>query len=67
LVAQVNATYLPNKVLQLARPGTAFAAISPLLQGKSQVDGKPTAYVCQNFTCSPPVTSRNELQALLEN
>ena len=67
LIAQVNATYLPNKVLQLARPGTALAAISPLLQGKSQVDGKPTAYVCQNFTCSAPVTSRNELQALLEN
>ena len=67
LIAQVNATYLPNKVLQLARPGTALAAISPLLQGKSQVDGKPTAYVCQNFTCSPPVTSRNELQVLLEN
>jgi uncharacterized protein YyaL (SSP411 family) len=67
LIAQVNATYLPNKVLQLARPGAALAAISPLLQGKSQVDGKPTAYVCQNFTCSPPVTSRNELQALLKN
>lgn len=67
LIAQVNATYLPNKVIQLAPPGTALAAISPLLQGKTQVDGKPTVYVCQNFTCSSPVTSANELQVLLEN
>ena len=67
LIAQVNSTYLPNKVVQLATPSAALASISPLLQGKTQVDGNPTVYVCQNFTCSAPVTNRSELQALLEN
>jgi uncharacterized protein YyaL (SSP411 family) len=27
-----------------------------LLQGRSLIDGKPTAYVCQNFSCKLPVT-----------
>jgi len=67
LIAQANSIYLPNKVMQLAMPGTALAEISPLLQGKTQVDGMPTVYVCQNFTCSAPVTSPKELNALLAN
>jgi uncharacterized protein len=30
------------------------------------VDGKPAAYVCENFTCQLPVTSAAELTALLK-
>jgi len=67
LIAEMNALYLPNKVVQLATPGTALADISPLLQGKTQIAGKATVYVCQNFTCSAPVTSASELRALLES
>jgi uncharacterized protein YyaL (SSP411 family) len=66
MITEINSTYLPNKVLQLATPDTPLAEISPLLQGKTQVDGKPTAYVCQNFTCSAPATSARELKALLD-
>jgi uncharacterized protein len=28
----------------------------PLLEGKTQVDGKPTVYVCERFACQAPVT-----------
>jgi uncharacterized protein len=66
MIAEINSIYLPNKVVQLATPDTALAEISPLLEGKNQVDGRPTAYVCQNFTCSAPVTSASELRTLLE-
>src|SRR4030095_8915042 len=39
--------YLPNKVVVVADPTDALlAAKLPLLQGKSLVSGKPTAYVC---------------------
>ena len=28
----------------------------PLLRGRTMVDNKPTAYVCENFACKQPVT-----------
>jgi uncharacterized protein YyaL (SSP411 family) len=29
------------------------------------VDGKPAAYVCENFTCQEPTTDPEKLRALL--
>jgi uncharacterized protein YyaL (SSP411 family) len=37
----------------------------PLLQGRTAVDGKPAAYVCENFSCQLPVTTPEELRKLL--
>jgi uncharacterized protein len=65
LLAETRSIYLPNKVVQLVAPEKALGDISPLLAGKKQIDGKPTAYVCENFTCSAPVTSAGELRKLL--
>jgi uncharacterized protein YyaL (SSP411 family) len=62
----VHSTYLPNSTLQLAGPDTPLAEITPLLEGKRQIDGKATAYVCHKFTCSAPVTSWDELKSLLD-
>jgi hypothetical protein len=63
---KIHSFYLPNKILQLVEPGEPLGKISPLLEGKTQLNGKTTAYVCHNFSCSPPVTEREELEALLE-
>jgi uncharacterized protein len=37
----------------------------PLMQGRHAVDGKPAAYVCENFSCKAPVTEPAELERLL--
>ncbi len=67
LITAIHSLYLPNKVIQFAAPGSSLAQISPLLERKTQIDGKPTVYVCRNFTCSAPVTNASEVKALLES
>ncbi|MBI2951168.1 thioredoxin domain-containing protein, partial [bacterium] len=68
LLATVYGRFLPNKVVCLLDPadGAGGEDLTPLLKGKAQKGGRATAYVCQNFTCSAPVTEAGELEALLE-
>jgi uncharacterized protein YyaL (SSP411 family) len=67
IIANIHALYLPNLTLQLARPDQPLEQVSALLSSKKQINGKPTAYVCQNFTCSQPVTEWQDLKALLDS
>jgi uncharacterized protein YyaL (SSP411 family) len=66
LIANIHSLYLPNLTLQVAAPDESLEQFSPLLVGKKQINGEPTAYVCQNFTCSQPVTEWQDLKAILE-
>jgi len=65
LLAQIHNTYLPNKTIRRVSPAEELEKISPLLAGKSQIEGKSTVYVCHNFTCAAPVTEWEELEPLL--
>ncbi len=60
----IGLQYLPLSVVYLVEGKTK--ADTPLLEGRAPVDGKPTAYVCENFTCRRPVTSVAELTELLK-
>jgi uncharacterized protein len=65
LFGVINSIYLPNMTLQLVGPDEPLEQVSPLFAGKTQIDGKATAYVCHNYTCSAPVTRPDELKSLL--
>ena len=65
LLQQIRRTYLPNRTLSVVDP-LQGASLPPLLQGKGQLDGKPTVYVCHNRTCSAPVTEWEVLHPLLQ-
>ncbi|HYY42325.1 MAG TPA: thioredoxin domain-containing protein, partial [Pyrinomonadaceae bacterium] len=67
LAHEVWRRYLPNKVVALAAEGDEQArAIVPLLRDRPALGGRPTAYVCENYTCQQPVTTPEELAAQLD-
>ncbi len=57
--------YLPNAVLVLSDLHSGESDSIPLLAGRSTVNGKATAYVCENFVCQRPTSSVAELLELL--
>ncbi|WP_033070321.1 thioredoxin domain-containing protein [Thalassospira australica] len=56
--------YLPNRAITILSDGDALPDGHPA-QGKTAIDGKETAYVCQGPVCSAPVTSVDALSKLL--
>ena len=66
LLRTVNGRYLANRVI-VGADGESAAATSglPLLEGRGMVDGRPTAYVCENYACQLPVTHAEALAAQL--
>jgi uncharacterized protein YyaL (SSP411 family) len=59
LVDTVHARWLPNTVVAWGDADVQLLVDRPL------VDGRPAAYVCENFACQRPVTEPDELAALL--
>ena len=65
LLQVINGNFHPNKVLVGA--GNDGEHGLPLLESRGMVEGKPTAYVCQNYACQLPVTTPEELAEQLES
>jgi hypothetical protein len=68
LAAEVlGSEYRPNVVLAVASPNDPRASVVvPLLRDRTAIDGRPTAYVCERFTCKLPVTDTAALREQLE-
>jgi len=64
LLAEVRRRFLPHAILALKEPEQE--SVLPLLQGRTLVDGKATAYVCENYACKLPVTSAEALATMLD-
>jgi uncharacterized protein YyaL (SSP411 family) len=68
LLREVNRHFLPKTVLFLA-DGTEgqkyLGENNEAIGAMSPIDGKPAAYVCENFTCKAPVTDPKQLARLL--
>ncbi len=62
LLAQVFGRYLPNRVVVGCGDGESATRTGiPLLESRSAVGGKATAYVCQRYVCKVPTTDPAEL------
>ncbi|MEE3004816.1 MAG: thioredoxin domain-containing protein [Chloroflexota bacterium] len=65
LLQTINGKFHPNRVLVGADEQGEHKL--PLLESRGMIDGKPTAYVCENYACQLPVTTPEELAAQLES
>jgi uncharacterized protein YyaL (SSP411 family) len=68
LVNEVHRHFLPKTIVLLADDGEGQKYLgekNEAIRAMSRVDGKPAAYVCQNFTCKAPVTDPKKLVDLL--
>jgi len=59
MLREVHRPFVPNKIVLGGMP--AFLPPLPLLEGRTPREGRPTAYVCRNFACSPPIQDPEEL------
>ena len=59
LVDQVYKEFIPNRVFIGASEGVGSDL--PLLEERQMIDGRPTAYVCENYICQLPVTDPADL------
>ncbi len=59
-------TYTPAMIVGASDPGLPdLPARFPFLEYRPLVKGGPAAYLCEHFTCKPPVTTPDELRDLL--
>lgn len=67
LLKCVHSHYMPNKVLMLCdgKQDGFLASKLSVFKTLERKDGKATAYVCENYTCSLPVNSVDELEKIL--
>lgn len=55
-----------NKSIAYSHSQNSCGNELPLLAGKYLIDGRPTVYICKNFTCSEPITSPEEVRLRLD-
>jgi uncharacterized protein YyaL (SSP411 family) len=65
LVSAVMGRALPNGMLVMVDPGEKLPEGHPA-QGKTMIDGRPTAYICQRMTCEQPITNPVTLSQALQ-
>ncbi len=69
MLHEVYSRFLPQSILLHTDGGEGqkkLAEYLPFIKNIKQIDGKPTAYVCQDYTCSLPVTAPEDLAKMLE-
>jgi uncharacterized protein YyaL (SSP411 family) len=68
LLKEVHRHFLPKTILLLADGDQGQKYLgekSEAIRAMSMVEGKPAAYVCENFRCKAPVTESKQLAELL--
>jgi uncharacterized protein YyaL (SSP411 family) len=65
----VHERFMPNKILLLADGGAGQDYLGkslPFIKSVTMIDGKTTAYICENYACQLPTTEVEVMVQLLE-
>ncbi len=66
----VHDSFLPNAVVlfrDYSEAGSAIEQIVPFIKYQTSIDGKSTAYVCENYVCKKPVDEIAGLEKMLSD
>jgi uncharacterized protein len=69
LLKEVRRHFLPKTIVLFADGGEGQKYLgekNEAIRAMSMIDGKPAAYVCEDFTCKAPVTDAEQLAKLLK-
>ncbi len=69
IVKLIHRKFLPNKVVLLkhqGEEGKRLATVIPFVEYMTPMNNNPTVYVCEQYACKNPITSIDQLEAVLE-
>ncbi len=68
LLSIVNRRFLPNKIVLLVDEASRkiLSAYLPVIETMTRLDGKATAYVCENYACQLPTADPAKFAELLQ-
>ena len=69
MLREVHRRFLPNKIILLADGGPAQKRLErklEILKSLRQIEGKATAYICENYACKLPTNQVRVVSRLLE-
>lgn len=67
MLDEINDRFLPFATVLLNDGDSELLAIAPHCRGQETIGGKPTAYVCGDHSCMPPVAAVEEFEKILES
>jgi uncharacterized protein YyaL (SSP411 family) len=63
---EIGRHFLPNKVVAFTSSSdNELSGRIPLIKGKVAIQGKSTAYICENYACKVPITDLDDLRRVL--
>lgn len=62
----IYSDFNPFILTALKTPDSKLGCLSGFLNSLVQKDNKPTVYICENFSCKPPIFSPQELETILK-
>ena len=69
MIQEIFRPFVPNKVVLLHPPaeaGRSIEELAPFVRGQGMQEGKPTAYLCRNYTCQRPTHRLEDLRQILQ-